>query len=117
MTKNIMSKENRQTKKNGSEGKVVSFYNKPTSNIQCVDNLDFMRSLGKESMHLIVTSPPYNIGKEYERKRRYLDVYIEEQAATIAEAVRVLHPKGSICWQVGNHIDDGEVFPLDIILY
>lgn len=75
-----------------------------------------MRSLKKESMHLIVTSPPYNIGKEYERKTS-LDVYVEEQAATIAEAVRVLHKNGSICWQVGNHVDNGEVFPLDMILY
>lgn len=84
--------------------------------IQCQDNIEYMRSLSKESMHLIVTSPPYNIGKEYE-KRTSREVYIEEQAATIAEAVRLLHPRGSICWQVGNHIDDGEVFPLDIILY
>ncbi|WP_253556625.1 DNA-methyltransferase [Robbsia andropogonis] len=67
-------------------------------------------------MNLIVTSPPYNIGKKYE-KRTSLDVYIESQAATIAEAVRLLHPNGSICWQVGNHVDDGEVFPLDMILY
>lgn len=100
-----------------TSGKVVGLFKKPTSTIECIDNLDFMRSLKKESMHLIVTSPPYNIGKEYERKRTPLDLYIEEQAATIAEAVRVMHPKGSICWQVGNHIDDGEVFPLDIILY
>lgn len=85
-------------------------------NIECSDNLEYMRSLRKSSMHLIVTSPPYNIGKEYER-RRPLDIYIEEQAATIAEAVRLLSPKGSICWQVGNHVDDGEIFPLDIILY
>jgi adenine-specific DNA-methyltransferase len=26
-------------------------------------------------------------------------------------------PNGSICWQVGNHVDDGEVFPLDVVLY
>lgn len=84
--------------------------------IECRDNLDFMRSLKNGSMNLIVTSPPYNIGKEYE-KRTSLDIYIETQAATIAEAVRLLHPKGSICWQVGNHVDDGEVFPLDAILY
>lgn len=75
-----------------------------------------MRSLKKESMNLIVTSPPYNIGKEYERKTS-LEVYIEQQAATIAEAVRLLHPNGSICWQVGNHVDNGEIFPLDIVLY
>ena len=84
--------------------------------IECQDNLDFMRSLKKGSMDLIVTSPPYNIGKEYE-KRTPLDIYIESQSATIAEAVRLLHPQGSICWQVGNHVDDGEVFPLDVILY
>lgn len=86
------------------------------SDIECSDNVEYMRSLKKGSMHLIVTSPPYNIGKEYER-RTTTEVYIEQQAATIAEAVRLLHPKGSICWQVGNHIDDGEVFPLDVVLY
>ena len=99
------------------ENKIISLHQNPVSQIECIDNMEFMRSLKKESMHLIVTSPPYNIGKEYERKKRSLDVYIEEQATTIAEAVRVLHPNGSICWQVGNHVDDGEVFPLDIILY
>lgn len=84
--------------------------------IQCQDNLKYMRSLQDESFHLIVTSPPYNIGKAYER-RTTLEKYIEEQCATIAEAVRLLHPNGSICWQVGNHVDDGEVFPLDAVLY
>jgi adenine-specific DNA-methyltransferase len=84
--------------------------------IECADNLDFMRSLKKDSMNLIVTSPPYNIGKEYE-KRTSLDIYIESQAAAIAEAVRLLHPRGSICWQVGNHVQDGEIFPLDMVLY
>ncbi len=84
--------------------------------IRCEDNIEYMRSLRKSSFHLIVTSPPYNIGKEYE-KRTSLEAYIDEQATTIAEAVRLLHPNGSICWQVGNHIDDGEVYPLDVILY
>ena len=86
------------------------------ADIVCEDNLRYMREFSDESMHLIVTSPPYNIGKEYETKRS-MDVYIEEQAACIAEAVRLLSPRGSICWQVGNHIDNGEVFPLDIVLY
>jgi adenine-specific DNA-methyltransferase len=85
--------------------------------IECKNNMDFMRSLKDGSMDLIVTSPPYNIGKEYEKKRTSLDIYIESQAAVIAEAVRLLHPQGSICWQVGNHVDDGEVFPLDVMLY
>lgn len=75
-----------------------------------------MRRLKDKSIKLIVTSPPYNIGKSYE-KRDSLDNYIASQAEVIDECVRLLHPKGSICWQVGNHVQNGEVFPLDIILY
>jgi adenine-specific DNA-methyltransferase len=95
---------------------VVPFKRTLKSVIECKDNLEFMRSLKNESMHLIVTSPPYNMGKVYEKKTTN-DIYIEQQAATIAEAVRLLHPRGSICWQVGNYVDDGEVYPLDILLY
>lgn len=85
-------------------------------NIACEDNIRYLRRLDDESMHLIVTSPPYNIGKEYESKKSK-DIYIEKQAMCIAEAVRILHPLGSICWQVGNYVYRGEVFPLDILLY
>ena len=86
------------------------------ADIACEDNLKYMRRYPNESMHLIMTSPPYNLGKEYEQ-RTSLKRYIEEQAACIAESVRLLHPSGSICWQVGNHVDAGEVYPLDIVLY
>jgi adenine-specific DNA-methyltransferase len=65
---------------------------------------------------LVVTSPPYNIGKEYEKKLN-LDQYIDQQAHVIKECVRVLHDSGSICWQVGNHVDNGSIIPLDTILY
>lgn len=86
------------------------------AHVACEDNLSFMRPLTDGSMKLIVTSPPYNIGKTYERKQP-LQRYIENQAQVISECVRLLHPNGSLCWQVGNHVDKGEVFPLDIILY
>lgn len=99
-------------------GNVLPFKraNQADATIACEDNLDFMRALEPASMKLIVTSPPYNIGKAYE-ERRSQERYIEEQAACIAEAVRLLHPKGSICWQVGNHVHGGEIFPLDVLLY
>ena len=67
-------------------------------------------------MKLIVTSPPYNLGKSYETRAR-LDAYVEQQTRVITECVRLLHPHGSLCWQVGNHVDAGEIFPLDILLY
>ena len=84
--------------------------------IACEDNLSFMDKLPSECIKLIVTSPPYNIGKKYEKKTS-LDDYVQSQMRVISECVRLLHPRGSICWQVGNHVEDGEVFPLDTILY
>lgn len=86
------------------------------AHIACADNLDYMNTLQDESIQLIVSSPPYNIGKSYE-KRLQLDEYISQQTKVITECARLLNPIGSLCWQVGNNIDDGEIFPLDIILY
>jgi adenine-specific DNA-methyltransferase len=80
---------------------------------RCEDLLD---SIPSGAIRLVVTSPPYNIGKVYER-RLGLDAYVQEQAAVIERAVRVLTRDGSICWQVGNHVQKGEVFPLDAVLY
>ncbi|MGH6720165.1 MAG: DNA-methyltransferase, partial [Alphaproteobacteria bacterium] len=52
----------------------------------------------------------------YER-RSPLDAYVQGQARVIAECVRLLRSNGSLCWQVGNHVQDGEIFPLDVVLY
>ena len=66
---------------------------------------------------LVVTSPPYNLGKSYE-KVITLEDYLAAQEETIKEAFRVLSDKGSLCWQVGNHIaKNGEVYPLDTLIY
>ncbi len=65
---------------------------------------------------LILTSPPYNVGKEYETKKS-IEVYLKDQKKIIKRLVDKLDPAGSICWQVGNYIDNKEVFPLDIFYY
>ena len=62
---------------------------------------------------LIVSSPPYNLGKEYEAKRA-LQVYLEEQTEVLRECARILAPKGSIFWQVGSFSNAGSLIPLDI---
>lgn len=97
-----------------SKGQISPF--KAQAILECSDNLLFMANQRGSSMKLIVTSPPYNIGKSYE-KRSSLENYLESQAKVVAECVRLLHPQGSICWQVGNHVDNGEVVPLDTVLY
>lgn len=78
--------------------------------------LALLRDIPSESVQLVVTSPPYNIGKEYEEKEE-LTKYLEFQKAVIAESHRILHPQGSICWQVGNFVENGSIIPLDIKLY
>lgn len=80
------------------------------------DCLELLKTIPNESLRLVITSPPYNIGKEYE-KRLKLELYIEQQATVIQECVRCLSPQGSICWQVGNFVERGSIIPLDTILY
>ena len=86
------------------------------SRLACEDNLAFMGRYPDNAFQLIVTSPPYNLGKAYE-SRRALDDYLAQQEAVIAECVRLLADSGSLCWQVGNYVDKGEVLPLDTLLY
>ena len=78
--------------------------------------LDLLKDIPDRSIQLVVTSPPYNIGKEYEKKLD-IETYVAQQALVIRECVRVLSDTGSICWQVGNYVDNGAIVPLDIILY
>jgi len=78
--------------------------------------IDLLKKMPNKSIQLIVTSPPYNIGKEYETKTN-LSNYIEQQSQVIKECERVLSESGSICWQVGNFVDNGSIIPLDVVLY
>lgn len=80
------------------------------------DCLDLLKSMPSGSTELVVTSPPYNLGKEYEAKTS-MDIYLAQQERVIEECYRVLSPTGSICWQIGNYVENGEIVPLDVLLY
>lgn len=91
-------------------------YRGATSEIWRGDAMDYLGRLRAGSAKLVVTSPPYNIGKEYEKRRR-LEEYVEEQRRVIGRCADVLSDDGSMCWQVGNYVDGGRIVPLDIALY
>lgn len=75
---------------------------------------EFLRLLPHEPIFdLVVTSPPYNIGKSYEKKAA-LEDYLEWQCSIIDEVVPRIKTGGSICWQVGNFVEDNQISPLDI---
>jgi adenine-specific DNA-methyltransferase len=81
------------------------------------DILEFIKTLPeKEFITLIVTSPPYNIGKPYEVPLEF-QKYLEWQEEVIKKCLKFLKPEGSICWEVGNYVKGGEVFPLDVFFY
>ena len=80
------------------------------------DSLEMLRALPTSVAKLIITSPPYNIGKEYETQTK-LEQYLAWLDPIIHEIVWVLSPRGSLCWQVGNYVEDSEVFPLDLWFY
>jgi adenine-specific DNA-methyltransferase len=80
------------------------------------DTLETLRTMPTGCVKLIVSSPPYNIGKEYEA-RKELSHYLDGLRPILAELERVLAVGGSLCWQVGNYVEDSEVFPLDMYFY
>src|SRR5436305_13242008 len=65
---------------------------------------------------LIITSPPYNIGKVYEEATDMAE-YLDKFNPIIEEYVRVLSSQGSLCWLVGNDLEVGEVFQLEMSIY
>ena len=84
-----------------------------------VINADCLETLGtfeSSKFDLIVTSPPYNVGKSYESKTS-IETYLASQEEIIGELVRTLSEQGNLCWQVGNYVDRGEIYPLDIYYY
>ena len=80
------------------------------------DCAELLPAIPDGSVSLVVTSPPYNLGKSYEKRVNLAD-YVIQQKRVIEQCVRVLSPKGSLCWQVGNYVENGEIVPLDIVLF
>lgn len=80
------------------------------------DCLKLLKRIPDEAAQLVVTSPPYNVGKAYEAKQS-LEDYLTFQSSVIEQCVRILRPGGSICWQVGNHINGHQqIVPLDFLM-
>lgn len=98
---------------------MILFLNHEFSTSHCQlwqsDARDLLESLPRASADLIVTSPPYFIGKEYDTSQKVRD-FSREIARVVPSMLRCLKSGGSICWQVGNHVDNGVLTPLDLIV-
>lgn len=95
----------------------VSTYNQNQIIMYNEDCLNVFSSIDDNSIDLIVTSPPYCMGKEYESISDDIESFIALNKKALNEAHRVIKRGGSICWQIGFHVKDSVVVPLDCLIY
>lgn len=118
MSKN--SSHPRKLRKNASGETSITisgnWHPETTATVYHGDCRSLLRQIPDAAIQLIVTSPPYNIGKKYET-RVHLNEYLQREKEVINLCIDKVARGGSICWQVGNHVDKGEVYPLDTLLY
>lgn len=81
------------------------------------DCKELLKTLPSESVDIMITSPPYCMGKAYEDPHDDLKTFKKQHEDIFDEIYRVVKPGGSICWQVGYHVSDAFVIPLDYIIY
>jgi DNA modification methylase len=88
----------------------------PKPDLRQGNAFDLIKEVPNGSIQLTVTSPPYNVGKAYER-RVSLEKYLTAYGDFAQDLFAKTSDRGSVAWQVGNYIEAGEVFPLDIEFY
>ncbi len=80
------------------------------------DCFDLISKLPDDSVDLVITSPPYCIGMEYEKARRVQD-FIDAHKRLLPEIIRITKAGGNICWQVGSHVSKQTTYPLDYAVF
>lgn len=80
------------------------------------DSLKFLKTLPDGLADLIITSPPYCMGKEYDKSNE-VQYFIDIHKKIFPEIIRVTKEGGNICWQVGYHVHGKDVIPLDFLIF
>lgn len=81
------------------------------------DCLELLKQMPDGVVDLVVTSPPYCMGKAYEDPHDDLTTFFRKHTELLPEIYRVLKNGGSMCWQVGYHVKNNEVNPLDFLIH
>lgn len=76
-----------------------------------------IKKIPDEYCDLIVTSPPYCIGKAYEDVNDDIETFKKQQTIIFDDIYRILKKGGSLCWQVGYHVNQSSIIPLDYYVY
>lgn len=80
--------------------------------IICGDCMELFKAVPDESINLVITSPPYFQQRDYGggigSEDRLAD-YIEKLLDVMRECIRVLHPTGSIVFNLGDKYDEASL--------
>jgi len=95
---------------------VANFNSGELDTLICGDSLSALARVPDASVDLIFSSPPYCIGKAYESTKS-ADHFSKTHSAVIPELTRILKPGGSLCWQVGYHVQRSVLIPLDFLVH
>lgn len=100
-------KKEYQKKYSDVDEKLVNFINCPTSSIKLIwgDIYDVLKSMESESIHLMVTSPPYYNARNYSIWDN-LDNYLSNMRVIIKEAYRILDNHRIFVFNVGDIFDN-----------
>ena len=83
----------------------------------CGDCLHLLQQIKSNTVDLIITSPPYCMGKAYEDAKNDINTFKNIHIRIFDDIYRIVKPGGSICWQIGYHVVDNSIVPLDYIIY
>jgi adenine-specific DNA-methyltransferase len=81
------------------------------------DCLKLLKGIPDEAVDMVITSPPYCMGKAYEDPHDDIETFKKQHQDIFTDLYRIMKPGGSICWQVGYHVSNRCVIPLDYIIY
>lgn len=81
------------------------------------DCINLLKRMPDESVDLIITSPPYCMKKAYENPEDDIETFKKQHLKIFPDLYRILKVGGSICWQIGYHVSDKCIIPLDYIVY
>lgn len=76
---------------------------------------DLLAAIPDNAASLVVTSPPYCMGKEYEPGNT-IDDFVAAHERVLPQVARLIKEGGSVCWQTGYHVSKNELMPLDYLV-
>lgn len=80
------------------------------------DCFDLLSHIPCRSIDLVLTSPPYFMGKSYDTSYN-VDDFIRDHISIRDNVFNLIKDGGNIAWQVGHHVKNGKTIPLDFHVY